>query len=88
MQFPIMVYLFLAVRNPRPMGQKIAAFYTEDMDQEEIHTSSNFLHSCFPCCQTQFKPMDSEDPSSISRKLDACQILLKIERKNALSTVC
>jgi hypothetical protein len=42
----------LPVRNPRPMGQKIADFYAEEMDQNEIHMSPNFYYSHFPSCQT------------------------------------
>jgi hypothetical protein len=59
------------------MGQKIATFYTEDMDQKEIHTSLNFLHSLFPRYQTQSEPLDFKDLPSTSRKLEACQNLLK-----------
>jgi hypothetical protein len=75
----------LPVRNPRPMGQKIADFYAEEMDQNEIHMSPNFYYSHFPGYQTQSEPLDFEDPPFTSRKLDACQILLKNRKKKLLS---
>jgi hypothetical protein len=51
------------------------------MEGDSIHTSLSFLHSRFPCWQTHSNPLDSEVLSSTSRKLDVCQILLKIEKK-------
>jgi hypothetical protein len=42
----------------------------------------NILHSHFPQCQAQSKPLEFEDPPYTSRKLDVRQILLKVERKN------
>jgi hypothetical protein len=50
--------------------------------------SQNFCHSRFPHCQTQSDSQDSKDSPSTSRKPDACQILLKIERKIALNVGC
>jgi hypothetical protein len=51
--------------------------------------SLNFHHSIHsPRCETQADPLDSEDLPSISRKVYGCQILLKIERKIALSEGC
>jgi hypothetical protein len=44
--------------------------------------SPNFLYSCFPHCQTQSEPLESEDPLSTSRNLDVCQILLKNRKKD------
>jgi hypothetical protein len=50
--------------------------------------SLNFHHSAHsPRCKIQHEPLDSEDLPSTSRKVDGCQILLKIERKIALSVV-
>jgi hypothetical protein len=50
----------------------------------------NFYHSArSPYCQTQPKPLESEDPPSTSRNVDVCQILLKkIERKIDLTAGC
>jgi hypothetical protein len=50
--------------------------------------SPDFHHSHFPHCKTQPDALDSEDLPSTSRKLDVCQILLKIERTIALSVGC
>jgi hypothetical protein len=51
--------------------------------------SPNFRHSArSPHCQTQPEPLEPEDSPSTSRKLDGCQILLKIEREIALSVGC
>jgi hypothetical protein len=50
--------------------------------------SLNFCHSaCSPHCQTP-DPLDYENPLSTSKKVDVCQILLKIEAKIALSAGC
>jgi hypothetical protein len=48
----------------------------------------NLHHSSSPHCQTQPGLLDSEDLPSTSRKVDRCQILLKIEIKIALSVGC
>jgi hypothetical protein len=47
--------------------------------------SLNFIHSRFPCCQTQSEPLDFEDPPCTYRKLYACQILLKHRKKKVLT---
>jgi hypothetical protein len=52
--------------------------------------SPNFCHYSHSLhFQTQLDPLDSEDPSSTSRKVDGVQILLKkIQRKIALIVGC
>jgi hypothetical protein len=57
------------------------------MNWKEIQTSPNFRHSHFPHCWTQSEPLEFKDPRSTSRKLDACENLLKIERKIGLSAI-
>jgi hypothetical protein len=80
----MIVYLFFQCVILILWGQKITAFYIEDMDQKEIRTSPNFIHSHFSHCQTQSEPLDCEDPPSTTRKMDACQILLKNRKKKLL----
>jgi hypothetical protein len=83
----MLVYLFLWYVILIPWARRSLPL-AEDMDQKEIHTRINFFHSRFPHCQTQSQPLESEDAPSTSEKLNACQILLKIERKIALSAGC
>jgi hypothetical protein len=47
------------------------------MDREEIHTSLNFCHSLFSHYLTQSDPLESEDPTSTSQKLDVSNFVKK-----------